>query len=65
MSSGLSGQIEVTGKQESSFRKKTSLTARQVRLAWVLILPTLLVLFLIVGYPLADAFVSYLPKSET
>jgi trehalose/maltose transport system permease protein len=64
MSSGLSGQIEVTGKQESSFRKKTSLTARQVRLAWVLILPTLLVLFLIVGYPLADAFVLTFQKAK-
>lgn len=32
------------------------LTQRQVRLAWLLVLPTLLVVVLVAGYPLAQVF---------
>ena len=32
------------------------LTLRQVRLAWILVLPTLLVVVLVAGYPLAQVF---------
>ena len=49
--------LEATGKQKTNNRKKTNLTGRRTRLAWLLILPSLVVLLLIVGYPLAQAFI--------
>ncbi len=48
---------EAARKQKTDARKKTSRTGRQIRLAWLLIIPAFLVLLLVVGYPLTQAFI--------
>jgi trehalose/maltose transport system permease protein len=56
------GQLERGEKEER--RNRRYLTGRQVRLAWLLIIPTLLVLLLIVGYPMAEALVLTFQKAK-
>ncbi len=61
-STALGGQLERGQKEER--RNRRYLAGRQIRLAWFLVIPTLLVLLLIVGYPLAQAFVLTFQKTK-
>jgi ABC-type sugar transport system permease subunit len=61
-SPALGAQLELGEKEES--RNKRSLIGHRIQLAWFLVTPVCLVLLLIVGYPLAQAFVLTFQKAK-